>query len=97
MVFGTLQNPVVDIATGSVANSHPLVGNHDYMMVGYDSITQTIRLRNPWGNFGTYAYGTYDSTNPPVNTTHTYLEIVATVPFLQTNFNGFYAVSPNLI
>ena len=96
VVFGTLQNPVVDIATGSVANSHPLVGNHDYMMVGYDSITQTIRLRNPWGNFGTYAYGTYDSTNPPVNTTHTYLEIVATVPFLQTNFNGFYAVSPNL-
>ena len=96
VVFGTLQNPVVDIATGSVANSHPLVGNHDYMMVGYDSISQTILLRNPWGNFGTYAYGTYDSTNPPVNTTHTYLEIVATVPFLQANFNSFYAINPNL-
>jgi len=96
VVFGTRSKPPVDVSTGSVANSQPLVGSHDYMMVGYNSNTQTILLRNPWGSFGNYTYGTYDSTNPPASTNHTYLEIRADVAFLQDNFDGYYAINPNL-
>ena len=94
VVLGTRNNPPVDVSTGSVKNNIPLVGSHDYMMVGYDNTSQTILLRNPWGSNKTS--GTYDSTNPPSSPTNTYLEIVATVPFLQANFNGYYAISPNL-
>ncbi|MFM7114704.1 MAG: hypothetical protein ACKO26_26505 [Planctomycetota bacterium] len=95
VVFGTKQKPPVDVNTGSVANSYPLVGNHDYMMVGFNNANQTILLRNPWGSNKTS--GVYDSTNPPASASQTYLIIEASVPFLRTNFNGYYAINPNKV
>ncbi|MFM7110139.1 MAG: hypothetical protein ACKO26_03270, partial [Planctomycetota bacterium] len=95
VVFGTKSKPPVDVNTGSVANSYPLVGGHDYMMVGFNNANQTILLRNPWGANKTI--GTYDSTNPPASTNQTYLDIEATVDFLRTNFNGYYAINPNKV
>jgi hypothetical protein len=96
VVFGTKSKPPVDVNTGSVANNHPLVGDHDYMMFGFNNANQTILLRNPWGVNNTNG-GTYDSTNPPASTNQTYLIIEATVDFLRTNFNGYYAINPNKV
>lgn len=94
VVFGTKSKPEADAVGGSVNNDIPLVTGHDYMMYGYNSNNQTILLRNPWGN---PYYGTYDSVNPPQKTDMTYLLIEATVPFLQANYNGYYAINSNLI
>ncbi len=95
VVFGSSSNPPADPTNSDINNSYPLVTDHDYMMVGYDLATQTIQLRNPWGDYD--LSGTYDSTNPPADPNETYLLIDATIEFLQANFNGYYHLNPQLI
>lgn len=97
VVFGTKPKPPVDVNTGSVAQHYPLVGSHDYMMVGFNNANQTILLRNPWGSNENYTSGTYDSTNPPATASQIYLQVEATAAFLRTNFNGYYAINPNKV
>ncbi|MFM7151075.1 MAG: C2 family cysteine protease [Gemmataceae bacterium] len=92
VVFGTMTKPPVDVNTGSLSNNYPLVSNHDYMMYGYNLTNQTILLRNPWGSYN--LSGTYNSISPPASATETYLLIEADIAFLQTNFNGYYALNP---
>ncbi|MFM7150762.1 MAG: hypothetical protein ACKO23_13050, partial [Gemmataceae bacterium] len=92
VVFGTMSKPPVDVNSGSLYNFYPLVSDHDYMMVGYNETNQTILLRNPWGSYS--LSGTYNSISPPANATETYLLIEASIAFLQTNYNGYYALNP---
>lgn len=95
VVFGSNSNPPADPTNSDLNNSYPLVSDHDYMMVGFNEANQTIQLRNPWGDQS--LSGTYDSLNPPTHPNETYLLIDATVAFLQSNFNGYYHINPQLI
>lgn len=93
-VFSTLATtPPVD--TG---NDVPLVTNHDYMMIGYEPGSRTIRLRNPWGDAldsagFTGVRGTYDAvTGSSSAPGFTSLVVSATIDFLRTNFDAWYHV-----
>ena len=93
-VFSTLATtPPVDTAPDV-----PLVSNHDYMMIGYDPGSRTIRLRNPWGDAldsagFTGVRGTYDAVAGASSAPgFTSLVVSATIDFLRTNFDAWYHV-----
>jgi hypothetical protein len=76
-------NKVVTVSTGGGDATvkkllqQGIVGAHVYTVVAYDSVTDTVRLRNPWGENPVFDNGTdpnfwlgkngAEQPNPPVN------------------------------
>ena len=48
------QGHMLGISTNTSGVESDIVDNHCYMVTGYDSITKTFQLRNPWGSTGQY-------------------------------------------
>jgi hypothetical protein len=56
------KNKLVEISSNDKASSRGMVNNHCYSVIGYDSKTKTLTLRNPWG-YGGELDQEYDSSS----------------------------------